>query len=55
MKSKIEATGHRFFTCSALSQDNLNLVFTEIIREMLKTRSKLKKKKKEEESNCSLI
>jgi GTPase SAR1 family protein len=56
MKSKIEATGHRFFACSALSQDNLNSVFTEAIREMLTARSRLRQKqKKEEESNCCLI
>jgi hypothetical protein len=55
MKSKIEATGHKLLTCSALNQDNLNHVFTEAIREILQTRFKLKRKKKEEDSNCSLI
>ena len=45
MKSKIDATSHRFFTCSALSQHNLNHVFSEVIREKLQARSQLKKKK----------
>jgi hypothetical protein len=44
MKSKIEAAGHKLLTCSALSQDNLNHVFTEAIKEILNRRRLPKKR-----------
>jgi hypothetical protein len=55
MKSKIEATGHRLMSCSALCQDGLTDIFNESIKLIMKKRLDGRIKKKEEAALCQLI
>lgn len=47
MIKKIEASGNKLLTCSAISQDGLDNVFSEVIRNVLDRRDRIKIKKKE--------
>ena len=55
MRSKVEATGHEMFTCSALTSDGVNEAFTSAIQRIIKRKDMLKTMKKIEETGCQLI
>jgi len=54
MRKKIEATGCQFYTCSALTQDDLRNVFDRAIGGVLE-RNGLIRVKAKKESECQLI